>query len=100
VLSTSPYNPKTHWSQTLLTFKEPIALSSCTTTKVSSSMPVIGTESSPASCIKGHLSIARSFRHRSIDISVETMAVGVGDQVRVWPVQIFSTSGTFRAIDQ
>lgn len=90
VLSTSPYNPKTHWAQTLLTFKEPIALSSCTSTKVSSSMQEIGTASSPAYGIKGRLSIARSFRHRSIDISVETMAVGAGDQVRVWPVQIFN----------
>lgn len=90
VLSTSPYNPKTHWSQTILTFKEPIALSLCTATKVSSSVQVIGTESSPASCIKGRISIARSFRHRSIDISVETMAVGAGDHVRVWPVQIFN----------
>ncbi|ERN08006.1 hypothetical protein AMTR_s00012p00256080 [Amborella trichopoda] len=26
ILSTSPFGPKTHWSQTLLTFKEPIAL--------------------------------------------------------------------------
>ncbi|CAA3029394.1 probable arginine N-methyltransferase 3 [Olea europaea subsp. europaea] len=27
-LSTSPYNPKTHWSQNILTFQEPIALAS------------------------------------------------------------------------
>jgi protein arginine N-methyltransferase 3 len=26
LLSTSPHSPRTHWSQTILTFKEPIAL--------------------------------------------------------------------------
>ncbi|GLJ50966.1 hypothetical protein SUGI_1085400 [Cryptomeria japonica] len=90
MLSTSPYKPKTHWSQTLLTFKEPIALSSCTAAKVNGSKQMLGTESVPASFIKGRISIARSYRHRSIDISVETMAVGAEDEIRVWPVQIFN----------
>eukprot|EP01018_Ginkgo_biloba_P037813 Gb_34867 [translate_table: standard] len=90
VLSTSPYKPKTHWSQTLLTFREPIALSPCASANNRGSVQSIGTEASPASCIKGRISIARSFRHRSIDISVETMAAGADDQLRVWPVQIFN----------
>lgn len=90
ILSTSPYMPKTHWSQTLLTFKEPIALSSCTVAKVRGSKQMLGTESVPASFIKGRISVARSFRHRSIDISVEAMAVGSENEIRVWPVQIFN----------
>uniref|UniRef100_A0A0D6R5I3 C2H2-type domain-containing protein n=1 Tax=Araucaria cunninghamii TaxID=56994 RepID=A0A0D6R5I3_ARACU len=90
VLSTSPYKPNTHWSQTLLTFKEPIALSSSTVANLSGSRQAVGTESSPASFIKGRISIARSFRYRSIDISVEAMAVGANDEIRVWPVQIFN----------
>ncbi|KAL4188707.1 hypothetical protein AMTRI_Chr08g203420 [Amborella trichopoda] len=47
ILSTSPFGPKTHWSQTLLTFKESIALF-----------------------------IARASRHKSIDVSMEITVVG------------------------
>ena len=90
ILSTSPYTPKTHWSQTLLTFREPICLSSMK--KYEEYIPQggnVGTANSPATCIKGRISIARSSRHRSIDISLETSAIGVKGVSHQWPVQIF-----------
>ena len=43
MILTSRYNPKTQWSQTITTFKEQIALSSCTPSKVRNFMEVIGT---------------------------------------------------------
>ncbi|XP_050235016.1 probable protein arginine N-methyltransferase 3 [Mercurialis annua] len=85
VLSTSPYTPKTHWSQTLLTFPEPISISPART-------PVVGTNASPASRIHLRISIVRAVEHRSIDISMETVAVGPDGQKRGLPVQLFNLS--------
>lgn len=89
MLTTSPYTPRTHWSQTILTFKEPIALSR----KYDSSEKVdkgkVGAEGFPAAAIAGRISIARSNRHRSIDISLEISAVSSSNFVRTWPVQMF-----------
>lgn len=86
VLTTSPHSPRTHWSQTILTFKEPIAL--CAHDVVNSKGEV-GSEACPARAINGRISIARSHRHRSIDISLETSAVTSSNVVRTWPVQMF-----------
>eukprot|EP00249_Psilotum_nudum_P017825 c26509_g1_i1 orf=316-2469(+) len=91
ILSTSPFLPQTHWSQTLLTFRKPIALSSSQfgSSQCMAEAEVIGTEVSPGSVLKGRISIARSFRHRSIDISLETTVVGFDGAIRTLPVQIF-----------
>ncbi|KAF6155428.1 hypothetical protein GIB67_019954 [Kingdonia uniflora] len=88
VLSTSPYTPKTHWSQTIFTFTEPIAMGTgefrtdCSTS--------IGTSASPATRIQLRISIVRSSQHRSIDISLETSGISSDGQKRCWPVQIFN----------
>jgi protein arginine N-methyltransferase 3 len=91
ILTTSPYAPKTHWSQTLLTFQDPICLSS--TRKygehTQQADSAAGTVDSPAEYLKGRISIARSSRHRSIDISLETIVVGAAGVSRQLPVQIF-----------
>lgn len=88
VLSTSPYTPKTHWSQTILTFREPIAMGSG---KENGRKPAaIGTEAYPAVKIDLRVSIARSTEHRSIDISMEAAGVGPDGQRRCWPAQLFS----------
>ncbi|KAI3803224.1 hypothetical protein L1987_31373 [Smallanthus sonchifolius] len=68
VLSTSPYNPPTHWSQTLRTLCEPISLTSKMLTTKSCS--VVGCEVNPAVKIDARISIARGVEHRSIDISL------------------------------
>ncbi|KAK9682146.1 hypothetical protein RND81_10G053500 [Saponaria officinalis] len=88
-LSTSPYIPKTHWSQTILTFKEPVLLSSSETCNVNS-CALIGTDSCPASKIQLRISIVRAPEHRAIDISVETCGVAHDGRKRAWPVQIFN----------
>ncbi|KAK6228595.1 ZN622/Rei1/Reh1 [Theobroma cacao] len=90
VLSTSPYTPKTHWKQTILTFREPIAMASCKFT-ADGSAPV-GTDACPASKILLRISIARATQHRSIDISLETDGVCPNGQKRSWPVQMFNLS--------
>ncbi|KAL8235178.1 hypothetical protein R6Q59_021278 [Mikania micrantha] len=88
VLSTSPYTPPTHWSQTLLTLCEPISLASKMLTTKSSSMA--GSEGNPAFRIDARISIARGVEHRSIDISLEVTAVGFDGQKQKWPVQLFN----------
>ncbi|KAI3715648.1 hypothetical protein L6452_22634 [Arctium lappa] len=86
VLSTSPYTPPTHWSQTLLTFREPISLTSKMLVNGSST---VGTDVAPAIRIDSRISIARGVEHRSIDISLEVAAIGFDGQKRKWPVQMF-----------
>lgn len=87
VLSTSPYSPRTHWSQTILTFQEPIAMTSAEA--ITGDVGIIGTEQSPAARISSRISIARSSVHRSIDISMETAGISADGRKRHWPVQIF-----------
>ncbi|KVH93500.1 probable protein arginine N-methyltransferase 3 [Cynara cardunculus var. scolymus] len=86
VLSTSPYTPPTHWSQTLLTFREPISLSKML---VNGSSSTVGTDVAPAVKIDSRISIARGVEHRSIDISLEVTAIGFDGRKRQWPVQMF-----------
>lgn len=86
-LSTSPFNTKTHWSQTILTFREPIAIA---TGKSSTDKSLaIGSDSCPAAQISLRISIARASLHRNIDISMETTGVGPDGRKRSWPVQFF-----------
>ncbi len=59
-LSTSPLAPQTHWVQTLLPLREPVALA-------------------PGQALTGRLSMCRNLRkHRSLDISVEYTVRGGG----------------------
>ncbi|KHN01970.1 Hypothetical protein glysoja_045965 [Glycine soja] len=88
VLSTSPYMPRTHWSQTILTFREPIAMGFG---KGNRGKPeAIGTEVYPAAKIDLRVSIVRSTEHRSIDISLEAAGVEPDGQKRSWPAQLFN----------
>lgn len=90
-LSTSPFGPKTHWAQTMLTFREPIAMCGENGRPVISSVSLseeIGTEKCPVTMVRIRVSIARA-SHRSIDISLEATAVGF-DGKKNWPVQIFN----------
>ncbi|KAG7948561.1 hypothetical protein I3843_13G014000 [Carya illinoinensis] len=88
VLSTSPYTPKTHWSQTILTFREPIAIAS--EKLIGDRLAAVGTDACPASKIHLRISVARAAEHRSIDISLEIAGFGPDGRRRKWPVQIFS----------
>ncbi|XP_068659284.1 probable protein arginine N-methyltransferase 3 [Aristolochia californica] len=90
VLSTSPYKPKTHWSQTILTFREPIAISSAGFVADTVADSSVGTESFPAVKIECRISIVRAAQHRSIDISLEVTGVSKEGWKRSWPVQIFN----------
>eukprot|EP00850_Spirogloea_muscicola_P015658 SM000122S25765 [mRNA] locus=s122:162506:166151:- [translate_table: standard] len=94
LLTTSPFAKRTHWAQTILTFKEPIALTrrphqSSSEEANPPSKGSVGTAAQPAVAISGRISIARSSRHRSIDISLETAASTSSGVVRRWPVQLF-----------
>ncbi|KAK9123271.1 hypothetical protein Sjap_012873 [Stephania japonica] len=86
VLSTSPYTPKTHWSQTIFTFREPIKM--VTSGKVSSA--ALGTNECPVSRIQSRISIVRAAQHRSIDISLEVSGISLDGRKRSWPVQMFN----------
>lgn len=88
VLSTSPYSPRTHWSQTIFTFREPIAMASAEA--ITEDDGLVGTEQCPAQRIRSRISITRSLAHRSIDISMETTGISAHGKKRRWPVQIFN----------
>ncbi|XP_072976570.1 probable protein arginine N-methyltransferase 3 [Typha angustifolia] len=88
LLSTSPYSPKTHWSQTIFTFKEPIAMTAAKS--ITNSSAAIGSKECPATTIRSRISIARSSEHRSIDVSMETTGISSTGRKHSWPVQIFN----------
>ncbi|XP_015947041.1 probable protein arginine N-methyltransferase 3 [Arachis duranensis] len=88
VLSTSPYTPKTHWSQTILTFKEPVEIGFQKGNN--GDLAAIGTEDFPAAKVDVRVSIVRSTEHRSIDISLEVVGVSPDGRRRSWPAQFFS----------
>lgn len=88
VLSTSPYTQSTHWSQTIFTFQEPIAMTSAK--DICDPASSVGTDGCPAVSVRTRISIARSSQHRSIDISVETTGVSCDGRKKSWPVQMFN----------
>ncbi|KAK7401372.1 hypothetical protein VNO78_12794 [Psophocarpus tetragonolobus] len=88
LLSTSPYTPKTHWSQTILTFREPIAMGFGK--ENGGKLEAIGTNMYPAVKIDLRVSIVRSTEHRSVDISLEAAGVAPNGQKRSWPAQLFT----------
>ncbi|XP_065861554.1 probable protein arginine N-methyltransferase 3 [Euphorbia lathyris] len=90
VLSTSPYTHKTHWSQTILTFRKPIAIAAAKHTD--HRLEAVGTEACPAARIHLRISIVRGVEHRSIDISMETVGIGPDGRKCSQPVQIFNIS--------
>ncbi|GFP93253.1 probable protein arginine n-methyltransferase 3 [Phtheirospermum japonicum] len=83
MLSTSPYDPSTHWSQTILTFREPVPMTS-------NKVAAVGGKDCPAVKIQSRISIVRGSQHRSIDISIELKGIGSDGQIRTWPVQIYN----------
>lgn len=85
-LSTSPYGPSTHWSQTILTFREPIAMAS---NFVGEKLAPVGTDDCPAASIRARVSVVRSVKHRSIDVSMELTGIDPDGRKRNWPAQIF-----------
>lgn len=86
VLSTSPYTQKTHWSQTILTFLEPIAMAAVDS--VIDRSAVVGSDDCPAVGIHLRISIARGTQYRSIDISLETEAFDCDGRKHCYPAQI------------
>ncbi|KAM5551558.1 putative protein arginine N-methyltransferase 3 [Rosa sericea] len=90
VLSTSPYTPQTHWMQTILTFQEPIAVTSGKSCVDRSA--AVGTEVCPAARIQLRISIARASQHRNIDISLETTGIDPHGRKHSWPLQLFNLS--------
>ncbi|KAM3364396.1 hypothetical protein ACQJBY_014625 [Aegilops geniculata] len=88
VLSTSPFSTPTHWSQTIFTFEEPIAITN--EKSVVGSSASVGSAECPAGTIRSRISIVRASEHRSIDISIETMGISSDGRKRSWPAQIFN----------
>ncbi|KAM3383947.1 hypothetical protein ACQJBY_008537 [Aegilops geniculata] len=88
VLSTSPFSTPTHWSQTIFTFEEPIAM--VKDGSVVGSSASVGTAECPAATIRSRISIVRASEHRSIDISIETTGISSDGRKRSWPAQIFN----------
>ncbi|KAL6548558.1 Protein arginine N-methyltransferase 3 [Orobanche gracilis] len=87
VLSTSPYDPNTHWAQTILTFREPIGMAS---NKLPPAAAVGGNECLADVRIQSRISVVRAPQYRCIDISVELTGIGSDGRKRIWPAQIFT----------
>ncbi|CAL5330568.1 unnamed protein product [Camellia sinensis] len=83
VLSTSPYAPQTHWLQTILTFREPIAIS--LGKPDADRLAEVGTEACPAMKMQARISVVRASQHRSVDISLEIAGIGPDARKRSWP---------------
>ncbi|KAK4771680.1 hypothetical protein SAY87_032212 [Trapa incisa] len=92
VLSTSPYTPKTHWAQTILTFQEPITMLPGKGSNINERLHTAESDVLPAEKIHLRVSIARAPEHRSVDISLEVAAICFGGKTRTYPVQIFNLS--------
>ncbi|GJP56801.1 hypothetical protein CLOM_g15848 [Closterium sp. NIES-68] len=98
LLSTSPVCPPTHWAQTLLTFREPIGLAPAAAQGGETMMPgaaapsagAVGSAGRPAVEVRGRVSVVRATKHRSIDISLEVMAVSADGGKKTWPAQMFT----------
>lgn len=88
VLSTSPFSTPTHWSQTIFTFEEPIAMTH--DESVDDSSASVGTAECPAVTVRSRISIVRASEHRSIDISIETTGISSNGRKHSWPAQIFN----------
>ncbi|CAI9098965.1 OLC1v1035704C1 [Oldenlandia corymbosa var. corymbosa] len=87
-MSTSPYTTKTHWSQTVLTFKEPIMMA--LGEQVDDKNGEVGSDACPALRIQSRISIVRGLEHRTIDISMEIFAIGPDGRKRNFPIQMFN----------
>uniref|UniRef100_A0A7N0UBP2 C2H2-type domain-containing protein n=1 Tax=Kalanchoe fedtschenkoi TaxID=63787 RepID=A0A7N0UBP2_KALFE len=85
VLSTSPFTQKTHWSQTILTFREPVALFSG-----EPSAKLMSDGVTPWAKMLARISIARAAQHRSIDISLEVTATSLDGRKHRLPAQLFT----------
>ncbi|CAM8964813.1 unnamed protein product [Rhodiola kirilowii] len=85
VLSTSPFTPKTHWSQTILTFRQPVALALGNPTGDNISVGV-----TPSTKMQARISIARAAQHRSIDISMEITTMNLDGRKHCLPAQLFT----------
>lgn len=88
-LSTSPFATKTHWQQTILTLKEPVTLALPGAAASASRDAPVGSADAPAKSLAGRISIVKSRKHRSIDISIELTAVASSGSTRKLPIQIF-----------
>ncbi|CAN1813564.1 Probable protein arginine N-methyltransferase 3 [Linum perenne] len=83
LLSTSPYTPKTHWCQTLLTLREPVSIAPAGHS--TDSLAAV-----PATRLELRISIARGTEHRSIDISLEAAGIGPDGRKNRFPAQMFT----------
>jgi protein arginine N-methyltransferase 3 len=88
-LSTSPFAPKTHWQQTILTLKEPVTLAPPGAAVSVQGDAQVGSKEGPAKSLAGRISIVKSTKHRSIDISIELTAVAASGSTKKLPIQIF-----------
>jgi len=76
-LSTSPHTKCTHWVQTLLHFRNPVALAAASSQEgleANPSMPTppVGSSmESPATCVKGKLTYNQGPRQRNLDVTLE-----------------------------
>ncbi len=91
LLSTSPHAPQTHWAQTVLALRTPILLQPAR-------QPPHAAEkngSTHAASLRGRLSVARSERHRCLDISLECQGCdAAGAPLGAQHAQLFSIATT------
>ncbi len=89
MLSTSPHTTQTHWAQTILTLRQPIALQA--PAEPGSAAARAGSADAAAAVLRGRISFGRSDKHRCLDISVECQAFSAhGAPVGPLQTQLYS----------
>ncbi len=85
VLTTSPHGPQTHWYQTVLQLRHPVA--------AQRSAHSAGVQQSSRAVMQGRISCARGSEHRCLDISLECVGVdGKGQTTGEFQTQLYSIS--------
>ena len=89
-LTTSPHAAPTHWAQTLFDLKTPLILSG-THVHNAAAVPgaAPGTDALPAASLWCRISVARSARHRSLDVSLEVEARGLDGKQQPAQVMLY-----------
>ncbi|CAL8467117.1 g6653 [Coccomyxa elongata] len=89
VLSTSPHSTQTHWAQTILTLRQPIALQAPAEAGLAAAGA--GPADAAAAALRGRISFGRSDKHRCLDISLECQAFSAhGAPVGPLQTQLYS----------
>ena len=87
LLTTSPHAPQTHWHQTILQLRQPVAWQHSAAPGTGAQEPDQGPG---RAVLRGRISCARSSQHRCLDISLECAGLDEEGQALGSQTQLYS----------